>query len=67
MVSSQKHIKFFFIPAEDVEDSKREELRTILRVWNSSHDNKGKEEAFLEICLCHNVSFLTLISSSYQC
>ena len=56
-----------FIAADEVEDSKREELRTILKEWNSLHDNKGKEESFLEIFLCYNVLFMTLISSSYQC
>ena len=60
-------LNMLFIPAEKVEDSKREELRTILKEWNSSHGNKGKEETFIEICLCYNVSFLTLTSSSYQC
>ena len=39
-------LNVLFIPAEKVEDSKREELRTILKEWNSSHDNKGKEETF---------------------
>ena len=60
-------LNVLFIPADEVEDSKREELRTILKEWNSSHDNKGKEETFIEVCLCYNVSFLTLLSSSYQC
>ena len=41
-------LNMLFIPAEKVEDSKREELRTILKEWNSSHDNKGKEETFLK-------------------
>ena len=39
-------LNVLFIPADEVEDSKREELRTILKEWNSSHDNKGKEEKF---------------------
>ena len=39
-------LNMLFIPAEKVEDSKREKLRTILKEWNSSHDNKGKEEIF---------------------
>ena len=39
-------LNMLFIPAEKVEDSKREKLRTILKEWNSSHDNKGKEETF---------------------
>ena len=60
-------LNVLFIPADEVEDSKREELRTILKEWNSLHDNKGKEESFLEIFLCYNVLFMTLISSSYQC
>ena len=42
-------LNVLFIPAEEVEDSKREELRTILKEWNSSHDNKGKEETFIGI------------------
>ena len=39
-------LNVLFIPADEVEDSKREELRTILKEWNSLHDNKGKEETF---------------------
>ena len=35
-------LNVLFIPAQEVEASKRKELKTILKEWNSSHDNKGK-------------------------